>query len=162
MTSTLSQDSHEVRPCSSNRGGPIRPRRSRLAGLTLIVATCLIGAVLLSACGSSKPSYCSSVSNLEKSVSDLKSVNVVSSGTSGLSSALQKVESSAKSVVSDAKGDFPTETSDVTNSLNALSTSVKQISGTPSAGAIAQIATQVNASVSAIQNFVNATKSKCS
>ena len=147
---------------SGSRGTPIRPRRSRPAGLTLIAATCLIAAVLLSACGSSKPSYCSSVSNLEKSVGDLKSVNVVSSGTSGLSSALQKVQSSAKTAVSDAKSDFPTETTDVTNSLSALSNSVKQISGTPSAGAIAQIATQVSASVSAIQNFVSATKSKCS
>ncbi|HXO08801.1 MAG TPA: hypothetical protein VN880_12250 [Solirubrobacteraceae bacterium] len=147
---------------SGSRGTPIRPRRSRPAGLTLIAATCLIAAVLLSACGSSKPSYCSSVSNLEKSVGDLKGVNVVSSGTSGLSSALQKVQSSAKTAVSDAKSDFPTETTDVTNSLSALSNSVKQISGTPSAGAIAQIATQVSASVSAIQNFVSATKSKCS
>src|ERR1700722_11310030 len=147
---------------SGSRGTPIRPRRSRPAGLTLIAATCLIAAVLLSACGSSKPSYCSSVSNLEKSVGDLKGVNVVSSGTSGLSSALQKVQSSAKTAVSDAKSDFPAETTDVTNPLSALSNSVKQISGTPSAGAIAQIATQLSASVSAIQNFVSATKSKCS
>jgi hypothetical protein len=147
---------------SGSRGTPIRRRRSRPAGLTLIAATCLIAAVLLSACGASKPSYCSSVSNLEKSVGDLKSVNVISGGTSGLSSALQKVQSSAKTAVSDAKSDFPSQTTDVTNSLSALSNSVKQISGTPSAGAIAQIATQVSASVSAIQNFVNATKSKCS
>jgi PBP1b-binding outer membrane lipoprotein LpoB len=147
---------------SGSRGTPIRRRRSRPAGLTLIAATCLIAAVLLSGCGSSKPSYCSSVSNLEKSVGDLKSVNVISGGTSGLSSALQKVQSSAKTAVSDAKSDFPSQTTDVTNSLSALSNSVKQISGTPSAGAIAQIATQVSASVSAIQNFVNATKSKCS
>jgi hypothetical protein len=126
------------------------------------VAACAIAVVLLSACGSSKPSYCSSGSNLEKSVGDLKSVNVISSGTAGLSSALQKVQSSAKSVVNDAKSDFPNETGDVTNSLSALSNSVKQISGTPSAGAIAQIAQQVTASVNAIKGFADATKSKCS
>ena len=158
MPRTRSPEPSQASPVSGRHGGPTR---SRFAALALIAATCLV-ALLLSACGSSKPAYCSSVSNLEKSVTNLKNVNVISSGTSGLSSALQEVESSAKSVVSDAKGDFPTETTDVTNSLNALSTSVKQISGTPSAGAIAQIATQVSASVSAIQNFVNSTKSKCS
>ena len=119
--------------------------------------------LLLAACGgSSKPSYCSSVSNLEKSVQSLKSVNVISSGTSGLKSALEKVENSAKSVVSSAKSDFPTETGAVSDSINALATSVKQLSGTPSAGQIAQIATQAGATVNAVTNFVNSTKSKCS
>ena len=101
------------------------------------------------------------MSGLEKSVQDLKSINVVSSGTSGLKSALNKVESSAKSVVSSAKSDFPTQTTDVSNSVDALATSVKQLSGTPSAGQIAQIATQAGAAVSAVTSFVNATKSNC-
>ena len=127
-----------------------------------IAAVC-IAVLALAACGgSSKPSYCSSVSSLETSVQGLKSINVVSSGTSGLKSALNTVESSAKSVVSSAKSDFPTQTTAVTNSVDALTTSVKQLSGTPSAGQIAQIATQAGAVVSSVTSFVNATKSKCS
>ena len=136
-------------------------RRSMARGLRLIAAAC-ITVLLLAACGSSKPSYCSSVSALEKSVESLKGVNVISSGTSGLKSALQKVENSAKSVVNSAKSDFPSETSAVSNSINALTTSVKQLSGTPSSGQIAQIATQAGATVNAVTNFVNSTKSKCS
>jgi hypothetical protein len=136
-------------------------RRSLARGLGLIAAACVI-VLVLAACGSSKPSYCSSVSSLEKSVESLKGVNVISSGTSGLKSALQKVENSAKSVVNSAKSDFPSETTAVSNSINALTTSVKQLSGTPSSGQIAQIATQAGATVSAVTNFVNSTKSKCS
>jgi uncharacterized protein YukE len=134
-------------------------RRSRL--VMIAVAACM-AAVLLSACGgSSKPSYCSSVSNLEKSVQDLKNVNVVSSGTSGLKSALQKVESSAKSVISSAKSDFPSETSAVSSSVDALTTSVNGLSGPPSTGQIAQIAQQAGAAVNAVKSFVDSTKSKC-
>ena len=136
-------------------------RRSTARGLGLIAALC-ITALLLAACGSSKPSYCSSVSSLEKSVESLKGVNVISGGTSGLKSALQKVENSAKSVVNSAKSDFPTETTAVSDSISALTTSVKQLSGTPSSGQIAQIATQAGATVNAVTNFVNSTKSKCS
>jgi hypothetical protein len=136
-------------------------RRSTARGLGLIAAAC-ITVLLLAACGSSKPSYCSSVSNLEKSVESLKGVNVISGGTSGLKSALQKVENSAKSVVSSAKSDFPTETTAVSDSISALATSVKQLSGTPSSGQIAQIATQAGATVNAVTNLVSSTKSKCS
>jgi predicted PurR-regulated permease PerM len=129
---------------------------------TTLAAVTLV-ALLLSACGSSsKPSYCSSVGNLEKSVQNLSSVNILQNGTNGLTSALQKIESNAKSVVSDAKSDFPKESSDVTSSLNALSNSLKQLSGTPSPATVAKIGTQVGASVTAIKNFANATKSKCS
>jgi hypothetical protein len=140
---------------------PGASRRSMARGLGLIAAAC-ITVLVLAACGSSKPSYCSSVSNLEKSVEGLKSVNVISSGTSGLKSALEKVENSAKSVVSSAKSDFPTETGAVSDSINALTTSVKQLSGTPSSGQIAQIATQAGATVDAVTNLVSSTKSKCS
>lgn len=121
-----------------------------------------LAALLLSACGSSKPSYCSSVTNLEKSVENLRNINLLQNGTSALTSALQKIEKSAKSVISDAKSDLPSESSDMTSSLNALSTSVKQLSGTPSAATFATIAKQVGASVTAAKNFADAAKSKCS
>lgn len=142
---------------------PVRKTgRSRWSTLCASPVAVALAVLLLSACGSSKPSYCSSVSNLEKSVQNLSSVNILQNGTSGLTAALQKIESSAKSVVSDAKSDFPTQTSDVKSSLNALTTSVKQLSGTPSPATVAKIGKQVSASVTAIKKFANATKSKCS
>lgn len=137
--------------------------RSRWSVLCTTLAAISLIALLLSACGSSsKPSYCSSVGNLEKSVQNLSDVNVLQNGTSGLTSALQKIQNNAKSVVNDAKSDFPNESSAVTSSLHALSNSLKQLSGTPSPATVAKIGQQVGASVTAIKNFANATKSKCS
>lgn len=137
--------------------------RSRRSLLCAALAAVSLVALLLSACGSSsKPSYCSPAANLEKSVQNLSVANVLQNGTSGLKSALQKIESNARSVVSDAKSDFPKESSDVTSSLQALSNSLKQLSGTPSPATVAKIGQQVAASVTAIKNFANAAKSKCS
>jgi hypothetical protein len=49
--------------------------------------------VALAGCGSSKPSYCSKVSDLKSSVQSLSSVNVIQNGTSSLKSAVQKIQS---------------------------------------------------------------------
>jgi hypothetical protein len=119
--------------------------------------------LLLGACGgSSRPSYCSAVSNLENSVKGLASVNVIKNGTSSLKSQVHKIESNAESVATSAAGDFPNETSAVVSSLNALASSVKHISGTPSVSQIATIGQQAAAAVSAVKSFANATSSKCS
>jgi hypothetical protein len=118
--------------------------------------------LLIAACGgSSKPSYCSAVTNLENSVKGLANVNVIKNGTSSLSSQVHKIESNAQSVVSSAAGDFPNETSAVTTSMNALASSLKQVSGTPSASQLVTIASQASAAVSAVKSFANATSSKC-
>jgi cell division protein FtsX len=138
--------------------GAARLRRAWLG--TLVVA---IVAISLSACGgSSKPSYCSSVSNLKKSIKELPNVNVLQNGVSSLTSALTTIETNAKSVASSAKSDFPSQSSAVTNSVNALANSVKSISGNPTPASIVTIGRQVAAVVSSVESFASATSSKCS
>ncbi len=121
-----------------------------------------LSAAALGACGSSKPAYCSSVSNLESSIKALPSTNVVQTGLNGLESAVSKVQSDAQTAINDAKGDFPTETSALKSSVNTLSTTVKQAASSPSVSTIAQIPAQVSAVVTSVNNFQSATKSKCS
>jgi outer membrane murein-binding lipoprotein Lpp len=133
--------------------------RARLLPIVLIASS--LAVLLLAGCGSSKPGYCSKVNDLKKSVQDLPNVNVVQNGTSGLTSALQKVESNAKAVVSSAKSDFPNETSALSNSLNGLAQAIKNLPSSPTAGQIATIAGQASATVTAVKNFSNATSSKC-
>ncbi len=136
----------------------MRYRWSRLCALGAVP----VAALALAACGgSSKPAYCSSVTNLENSVKSLTNVSVLKNGTSSLTAALQKIESNAKTVVSSAKSDFPSETSAVSSSINALSSSVKQVSGTPSAAQIVTIGQQATAAATAVKSFSNATSSKC-
>lgn len=144
----------------------IRARRSdprtfarRLQGVTLsAVAVC---GLALAGCGSSKPSYCSAVSELETSVKALPSTDILSGGTSALQSALGKVKTNAENVVSAAKSDFPTETKALSSSVDALESSAKQLGSSPSAGAAGAVATDAAGVVTAAKNLANATGSKC-
>ncbi len=127
------------------------------------VTALVLGVAALAACGgSSKPSYCSSVSSLESSIKALPSTNIVATGLNGLESAVSKVQSDAQTAVNAAKSDFPTETSALKSSVNTLSATVKQAVASPSVSTIAQLPAQVSAVVTAANNFQSATKSKCS
>jgi hypothetical protein len=126
------------------------------------IAALLIAAALLVGCGSSKPSYCSSLASLKSSIKAVPTTNVVQNGTNGLKSALTKVDDDAKAVVSSAKSDFPNESSALQSSVNALAASAKALGSNPSAAAIAQSVSDAAAVSTAVQNFSSATSSKCS
>lgn len=134
------------------------PRRTAQTAAALV-----LGVATLAACGgSSKPSYCSSVSSLESSIKALPSTNIVQTGLGGLESAVAKVQSDAHTAISDAKSDFPTETTALKTSVDTLSTSVKAAASSPSVAKIAQLPSQISAVVTAVNNFQSSTKSKCS
>ena len=83
----------------------------------LVLATAA-AAVALAGCGSSKPAYCTDRTNLQNSVKGL-----TSAGISGLKTQLKQIQSDASTLVSSAKGDFPSETSAITSSVNTLKSS---------------------------------------
>jgi hypothetical protein len=115
-------------------------------------------AIALSACGGGKPAYCSKVSDLKKSVQNLSNTT----GVSDLKTRLEQIGSQAQSVVSSAKSDFPNETAALSSSVNALETTVKQLSSSPSPSQLTTVAGQASAVVTSLKNLSNATSSKCS
>jgi hypothetical protein len=130
--------------------------------LPATIAAAAIVAVLAGCGGSSKPSYCSQTSALKKSVKDLGSVNVLQGGTSGLSSALQTVETNAQKVVSSAKSDFPSQTDAVNSAISALKETAQSLAASPAQPAlIAKLPGEISAVASSIQSFASATSSKC-
>ncbi len=131
--------------------------------MTLIVPVVLAAAALVAAgCGgSSKPAYCSDVTDLENSVNSLKSVQLDSNTISTLQTDLQKVQTNANAVVSSAKQDFPNQTSALESSVSALSTSVKALPASPTPQQLLTLTTQVASTVSAADNFKSATSSAC-
>ena len=136
-----------------------RTLMAALASLGFVVAMPLLG------CGSSsssKPSYCAQQEELKKNVKALGEVNVVQGGTSAITTALQKVESSAKGLVEAAKSEFPTQTQALNTSISELSKSVQGLSSSSSAATIAAIPAQVVAVGSAVSQLASATSSKCS
>jgi hypothetical protein len=144
------------------RPGPARSRRGRLLA---VLPVGLLGVLLLGGCGSSKPAFCSHVSELEKSVQSLGSLNA-QSGVSGLEADLKKIDSSAKAVVSSAKSEFPTQTAAIEKSVTALDNTVKELSSATTTGArnaaIAKLPGEVSAADTAFSEFSSAAKSKCS
>jgi hypothetical protein len=91
----------------------------------------------------------------------LTSLNL-SSGISGLETQLKKIQTDAHALVNKAKGDFPSETSAIKSSVDALTTSVGSISRTPSASQIATVAGDASSVARSVQSFMDTTSSKCS
>lgn len=120
------------------------------------------GALPLSSCGSSKPSYCAEEAELKKNVQALGEVNVVQGGTNAVTSALHKVESSAKGLVEAAKSEFPTQTQALDTSVSTLVGSVKELANPQtSTSAAGKIPGEVAALSTALTGFTSATSSKC-
>ena len=72
------------------------------------------------------------------------------------------IANNASKLVDQAKGDFPTQTSAITTSVNALKSSVAGLSSSPSAAQIATITKDAGSVVSSVANFMTASSSKCS
>jgi hypothetical protein len=147
------------RPLASVRKASMTRIRSKRALAACLAAS---GVVALGGCGgSSKPSYCTNRANLESSIKGLTNIDPTNA-LSSLQSQVAKIQSDANALVSAAKSDFPNETSAIKSSVSSLSTTIKSLSSSPSAGDIATLAKQASSTVSAVQSFYNATKSKCS
>lgn len=122
-----------------------------LAGASLALAACG---------GSDKPGYCADRSQLESSIKDLANLDP-SQGISGLQSKLRMIQSDANALVASARSDFPNQTKAISSSVDALSTDVRALSGTPSAAEIASLASDASSVVSAVRGFADATASAC-
>ena len=131
-------------------------------GRTAVAAAAVGTVIAIAGCGSSsKPAYCSDRTNLENSVKNLPS-EASSSGVSGLKSQIHTIVTDANAVVSSAKSDFPSQTSAIKTSVDALQSAVKALPASPSASQIAGIAGEAASVVSSVNSFTEASKSKCS
>ena len=139
-------------------------RRGRQTSWARLLAAVLAASALvaLAGCGggSSKPGYCSDRSKLESSIKGLTSVSL-SGGLSGLQTQLTTIQNDATALVASARSDFPSQTSAIRSSIDALQADVRGLASSPSATQIASIATDAANVVSAVKGFSDATSSKC-
>ena len=131
------------------------------------VRTICIAALALAAlagCGGSssgnKPAYCSARADLENSINGVSSLSP-SSSVSDLQAQFQKVKTDANKVVTEAKGDFPTQTSAIKSSVDGLTSAVNALTANPSATQIATVIGSASTVVSSVKSFVDASSSKC-
>ena len=129
----------------------------------LILAMAVAAAALVAAgCGgSSKPDYCSKVSDLQQSVNDLKGVQLQSGALSTIQTDVQKVQSNATAVVSSAKQDFPSQTSALQSSVSTLSATINALPQSPTAQQLVPLVPQIRSVGTASQDLSNATNSAC-
>ncbi len=85
-----------------------------------------------------------------------------SSGTNALEAAFIKIQTDANTVVSQAKSDFPSETSAIKSSVDTLTSAVNTLKANPSPSHIATVTSAAANVVSSFSSFVQASKSKCS
>ncbi len=136
-------------------------RRRHAAVLALLAL--LIAGGLLAGCGSSsKPAYCSPVSKVENAVKSLPTVDdVKKNGVGTLKSAVSQLQQNATAAVNQAKSDFSSQTTALKTSVDALSTTVKQVVGKPSLQTLAQLPAELSAVSTAAKNLQTAVSSKC-
>ena len=134
---------------------------SRLLWWTMFALAAATALMAAGCGGSSKPAYCSNVSDLEQSVDDLKGVTLESGALPTLQTDVKTVQSNADAVVSSAKQDFPSETSALKSSVSSLSTAVTQLPASPTATQLAQLAPMVSSVVTAAKDLESATSSAC-
>lgn len=135
--------------------------RSRSARTIRHSLAALMGvAVLVAGCGgSSKPAYCSDVTNFKDAATQLKNV----SSPSALVSQTKKVVSAGQTAIKAVKTSFAPEVDAVKSSLTTLANSVKELSSSGTrASALQRIPAEKTAVVTAADNFANAAKPKCS
>jgi hypothetical protein len=120
-------------------------------------------AAALAACGSSsskdKPGYCADRSDLQQTVTDLKGVDVTSSGA--IQAQVSKVSDSARALATSAKADFPQQSSGLSSAITALDSSAKSLASAPSAKGALTVGRDVASVVTAAQTFADATKDAC-
>ena len=131
--------------------------RRRQVTRRCLAALLMAAALAIGGCGSSKPSYCDHVTKLKGSISGFS----VSGGISSLKTQLNGIASQAKSLVSSAKSDFPTETSAIDSSISKLQTSIAAITSSPTPAQLAIAASDAKGVVTSVNSFSTATKSKC-
>ena len=138
-------------------------KKSHHAATRWIASVAVVGLLALAGCGgsSSKPAYCSARADLQNSIQGVSDLSPTS-GVSTLQAEFQKVKTAADKVVTQAKSDFPNETSAIKSSVDALTSSVNALTTNPSVGQIAAVTTAVSTALSSVQSFLDASKSKCS
>lgn len=151
---------------SDRRSGERRCRRASTAlallSRSLIAATALVVVFAVTGCGgSSKPAYCSNVSDLQGSVDELSSVQLESGALSTLQADLAKVQTNANAVVSSAKQDFPSETSALKSSVSSLAATVNQLPSSPTPQQLLALTSEIASAVTAAKELTSATESAC-
>jgi hypothetical protein len=104
---------------------------------------------------------CKSADNLKASITGLKDVNVKANGTSAVSAQVTKIKQDFATLKSDAKGQFSTEITALSNALTNLGSSIDAAKTNQNASTLTGVATAAGSVVTAGTNLVTAATKAC-
>jgi len=131
--------------------------------LSLTVVSFLLGATLV-ACGggNDKAAVCDSVDTLKGSISDLKDIDITSSGAvSSLETGLATVKTDFDALKTDAKSEFSPQIQAVDSAYTVLQSSAEAAKSDPSAASIAAVAAAAATFASNVQTLVQDVQATC-
>ncbi len=121
--------------------------------------TALVGGAACSSDSTSTPSdaasFCDQLDATKQAFDGLKNVDIVTSGTSGLQSALTEVESSLKALGDAGTAEFSAQIAVIQTAASSLKTSIGSIDSSNLAGAAAEIGPELTALGTAVQGLVD-------
>ena len=104
---------------------------------------------------------CASAAALRTSLDNLKDVRVGTGAVSQLTADLGNVRTALTTFVSDAHGQWQTQTSALSSALSTLRTSVSDLAAQPGASTVSGVVTAVRGVITAGQNLLTAVNPSC-
>lgn len=104
---------------------------------------------------------CADYKALKKSLSDLASINVISTGVDGLTHALNNVGTKLTTLKNSSKKQYATEIDDLSKAVENLKTTVGNVSNNDLRGSLGTIGTEIAAVVTAGRALGSAVSSTC-
>jgi hypothetical protein len=133
-----------------------------MKALSLTLVSLLLGVSLVACGGNDKPAVCGSVDTLKGSISDLKNIDITSSGAvSSLQTQLTTVKDDFDAVKTDAKAQFSTQIDAVDGAYTTLVSTANTAKSSPSAANLATLAAAASAMYAALQTLVSDVQATC-
>lgn len=134
-------------------------------------AVCVVLAAFVAGCsstrtagGSSNAAVCKDVANLKASLQNLESIEVMANGLSAISDELTKIQQQLQTLKTDAKSQFSTQITDLSDALSGMKSSLNAAKANPSGGTLTTLASSVGSVVSVViagNNLVTAVSDTC-
>jgi len=133
-----------------------------MKALSLTLVSLLLGASLVACGGKDKPAVCSSVDTLKSSVTDLKNIDITSSGAvSSLQTELTTVKNNFDAVKTDAKSQFSPQIQAVDSAYTVLVSTANTAKSSPSAANLAALAAAATTMLTDLQTLVSDVQATC-
>lgn len=129
--------------------------------LTRIAALTLVATLGLGGCGVNQPAVCDSLDNVEKTVHQIRNINMAENGLNPLRGYLNQLKGEIDQLLADAAAQFAPEAEAVRTATAQVSDSVAAARQTPDAAHLSAVRTTANNLVDELRGLRDAMSGTC-